>query len=176
MITLFSVLTGCGEDSAAQIDTSDLPEMPPAFIKEQPDLPGELVGVCYEYSAGSMNYHTEFAIDLNPEEVVHCEYWGSSSTDMVRKDNVPVTEEQWADVEKAVTGLMGVWEEIPEIAQIIAVADTFDAMHSTRPYRKGMKLSDIAKEMKRVKGTQLNEKAVEALLELIAEGKFNDNR
>ena len=67
-------------------------------------------------------------------------------------------------------------EEIPEIAQIIAVADTFDAMHSTRPYRKGMKLSDIAKEMKRVKGTQLNEKAVEALLELIAEGKFNDNR
>ena len=114
MITLFSVLTGCGEDSAAQIDTSDLPEMPPAFIKEQPDLPGELVGVCYEYSAGSMNYHTEFAIDVTNEEMVHCEYWGSSNSDMVQKDNVPITEDQWADVEKAVLDLWGVWEEIPD--------------------------------------------------------------
>ena len=117
MITFISCLTGCGTDIHDPIDTSDLPEMPPAFTSEDPETPGKLVGVCYEYSAGSMNYHTEFAIDLNPEEVVHCEYWGSSSTDMVRKDNVPVTEEQWADVEKAVTGLMGVWEEIPEIAE-----------------------------------------------------------
>ena len=31
-------------------------------------------------------------------------------------------------------GLKG--DEIPEIAKIIAVADTFDAMYSTRPYRK----------------------------------------
>ena len=66
-------------------------------------------------------------------------------------------------------------DEIPEFAQIIAVADTYDAMHSTRVYRKGMSVHKIAEEMKRVAGTQLNEKAVQALLELIDEGVLNDS-
>lgn len=61
--------------------------------------------------------------------------------------------------------------EIPPVAQIIAVADTFDAMHSTRPYREQMEMEDIVAELKRVSGTQLNEEFVKALLELIEEGK-----
>ena len=65
-------------------------------------------------------------------------------------------------------------DEIPTVAQIIAVADTFDAMHSTRPYRKKMKMEDIVAELKRVAGTQLNEKYVQVLLELIEEGAFDD--
>ncbi|MBR5340636.1 MAG: HD domain-containing protein [Erysipelotrichaceae bacterium] len=65
-------------------------------------------------------------------------------------------------------------EEIPEIAQIIAVADMFDAMYSTRPYRKGMELSRIAEEMEKVKGTQLNEEVVNIMEELIKEGKFDN--
>ena len=63
-------------------------------------------------------------------------------------------------------------DEIPTVAQIIAVADTFDAMHSTRPYRKQMKMEDIIAELKRVAGTQLSEKYVEVLLTLIEEGKI----
>ena len=66
-------------------------------------------------------------------------------------------------------------EEIPEVAQIIAVADTFDAMHSTRPYRKQMPLSDIAAEIKRVSGTQLNETYAGVLLKLIDEGVFDND-
>ena len=58
-------------------------------------------------------------------------------------------------------------DEIPDVAQMIAVADTFDAMHSTRPYRKKMKMEDIIAELKRVAGTQLNEKYVQVLLSLI---------
>ena len=104
---------GCGK-TAEPLDTGSLPEMPPAFTGNESDIPGKLTGVRYEYSAGSMNYHSEFAIDLTRDEIKHCEYWGTSSNDMVQKDNVPVTEEQWADVEKAVLGLMGVWREIPE--------------------------------------------------------------
>ena len=69
-------------------------------------------------------------------------------------------------------GLAG--DEIPEIAQIIAVADTFDAMYSTRPYRKKMELSDIAAEIKRVSGTQLNPEVAQALLDMIDEGVFDD--
>ena len=64
-------------------------------------------------------------------------------------------------------------DEIPAVAQMIAVADTFDAMHSTRPYRKQMKMEDIVAELKRVSGTQLSEKYVNILLTLIEEGKFD---
>ena len=65
-------------------------------------------------------------------------------------------------------------EQIPEIAQIIAVADTFDAMYSTRPYRKRMELDAIVAELKRCMGTQLNEDVVNALLQMIDEGVFTD--
>ena len=65
-------------------------------------------------------------------------------------------------------------DEIPDVAQMIAVADTFDAMHSTRPYRQKMKMEDVIAELKRVAGTQLNEKYVNVLLSLIEEGKIDD--
>ncbi|MCH5249426.1 MAG: hypothetical protein J1E98_05820, partial [Lachnospiraceae bacterium] len=60
------------------------------------------------------------------------------------------------------------------VAQIIAVADTFDAMHSTRSYRKKMKMEDIVAELKRVAGSQLSEKYVQVLLALIEEGKMEE--
>ncbi|MBR3242146.1 MAG: HD domain-containing protein [Parasporobacterium sp.] len=69
-------------------------------------------------------------------------------------------------------GLKG--DEIPEIAQIIAVADTFDAMYSTRPYRKQVNIKDVAAEIDRIKGTQLNSEIAELLLKMIDEGAFDD--
>ncbi len=71
-------------------------------------------------------------------------------------------------------GLKG--DEIPEVAQIIAVADTFDAMYSTRPYRKQMDVKDVIAELKRVSGTQLNEKIVNYLVELINEGRIGERK
>lgn len=68
-------------------------------------------------------------------------------------------------------GLKG--DEIPEVARIIAVADTFDAMYSTRPYRKQMLLSDVLAEIERIKGTQLEEEVVDALFALAEENKLN---
>ncbi len=68
-------------------------------------------------------------------------------------------------------GLHG--NEIPEAARLIAVADTFDAMYSTRPYRKQMLLTDVMDELKRVAGTQLEAEVVEALVELANENKLN---
>ena len=65
-------------------------------------------------------------------------------------------------------------DEIPPVAQMIAVADTFDAMHSTRVYRKKLEMADIVAELKRVSGTQLNPDYVNALLALIEEGKIDD--
>ncbi len=70
-------------------------------------------------------------------------------------------------------GLSG--EEIPEVARIIAVADTFDAMYSTRPYRKQLDINVVLEEIKRIRGTQLEEEVVDALLELCAEGRIEWN-
>jgi len=64
--------------------------------------------------------------------------------------------------------------DIPEIARIIAVADTFDAMSSTRPYRKKLPLDFIVEEIKRCSGSQFDPKVVDAFLALNNDGKFND--
>jgi energy-coupling factor transport system substrate-specific component len=66
-------------------------------------------------------------------------------------------------------------DEIPEVAQIIGVADTFDAMYSTRPYRKKMPLESVVAEIKRCRGTQLSPKVVDAFLQLVDEGAFRDD-
>ena len=63
-------------------------------------------------------------------------------------------------------------EEIPFVAQIIAVADTFDAMYSDRPYRKRMNFDKAVSIIKSVAGTQLSEKVVEAFLRLVEKGEF----
>lgn len=67
-------------------------------------------------------------------------------------------------------GLTG--QEIPKVAQLIAVADTFDAMYSTRPYRKQLPLSVVLEELKDIAGTQLNEEYVKAFLELAEDGEL----
>lgn len=59
-------------------------------------------------------------------------------------------------------GLKG--DEIPVIASIISVADTFDAMTSTRPYRKGLDYEVAYEEIVRHRGTQFDEKVVDAFI------------
>ena len=67
-------------------------------------------------------------------------------------------------------GLKG--EEIPRVAQIIAVADTFDAMYSDRPYRKRMNFEKAVSIVSEVRGTQLAEDVVDAFLRLVEKGEF----
>lgn len=52
-------------------------------------------------------------------------------------------------------GLKG--KNIPLLARIIAVADTFDALTSDRPYRKAMPLQQAIKILQEVSGSQLDE-------------------
>lgn len=59
-------------------------------------------------------------------------------------------------------GLKG--EEIPLIARIISVADTFDAMTSTRPYRKGLEYDVAFQEIVDHKGRQFDEKVVDGFV------------
>ena len=67
-------------------------------------------------------------------------------------------------------GLKG--QEIPTVARIIAVADTFDAMYSNRPYRNRMPFSKVLSIIKEIRGTQLDEEVVDAFLRLVDQGQF----
>ncbi len=66
-------------------------------------------------------------------------------------------------------GLKG--EEIPLLARIICVADSFDAMNSDRCYRKRLKKSVIVKELKENAGTQFDPQIAMLMVKLIEEGK-----
>jgi putative nucleotidyltransferase with HDIG domain len=60
-------------------------------------------------------------------------------------------------------GLRG--ESIPIEARIVAVADTFDAITTERPYRDSRTPEEAVGELRRVAGTQLDPDAVEAFVE-----------
>lgn len=60
-------------------------------------------------------------------------------------------------------GLRG--DEIPELAQILAVADTWDALVTDRPYRKGMPGEKALSIMNDIKGSQLSLRYVELFIE-----------
>lgn len=57
-------------------------------------------------------------------------------------------------------------KKLPLAAAILAVADTYDAMTSDRPYRKGMSKEEACKILKEVAGTQLDPKVVEVFLQI----------
>jgi len=60
-------------------------------------------------------------------------------------------------------------EEISLFAQIISVADSFDAMTSPRAYRPAMAIRDAAKELEKHRGSQFNPKVVDLFLRILRE-------
>ncbi|MGQ9473125.1 MAG: sensor domain-containing diguanylate cyclase/phosphohydrolase [Candidatus Caldatribacteriaceae bacterium] len=64
-------------------------------------------------------------------------------------------------------GLRGT--EIPLIARIIAIVDAFDAMVSSRPYRKALTRKEALEEIKRNAGTQFDPSLVPVFLKVVEE-------
>jgi HD-GYP domain-containing protein (c-di-GMP phosphodiesterase class II) len=62
-------------------------------------------------------------------------------------------------------GLVG--DEIPELARIISVADTYDVMTSRDSYRVPVSSFEAVQELRRVAGTQLDPRFVEIFAELL---------
>jgi response regulator RpfG family c-di-GMP phosphodiesterase len=65
-------------------------------------------------------------------------------------------------------GLVG--DAIPIEARIVAVADTFDAMTSVRPYRPGVPLAETLAELRRCSGAQFDPVCVDAFLAALDSG------
>lgn len=67
-------------------------------------------------------------------------------------------------------GLSG--DQLPPVARIIAVADTYDAMTTSRPYRAGLAPERAVQEIVSSAGTQLCPNVVEAFRALYESGRF----
>ena len=66
-------------------------------------------------------------------------------------------------------GLKG--EDIPFLAKIVSVSDTYDAMTTDRPYRKALTKEAAIRELKRCSGTQFDRKVVEAFMKAYRNGR-----
>ena len=67
-------------------------------------------------------------------------------------------------------GLKG--EEIPEVARIIGIVDSYDAMTSNRVYRRKLKDEMVKNELLRGRGTQFDPYLVDCFMELLEEGEI----
>jgi putative nucleotidyltransferase with HDIG domain len=67
-------------------------------------------------------------------------------------------------------GLRG--EEIPILAKIVAVADTYDAITTDRPYRKAREKGVAVEELRRCSGTQFDGDVVDAFMQAYQRGEI----
>lgn len=68
-------------------------------------------------------------------------------------------------------GLRG--DEIPVEGRILAVADTFDAILSDRPYREGKSAAFAISEIKSYRGKQFDPAIVDLFVEIVADGEVD---
>jgi HD-GYP domain-containing protein (c-di-GMP phosphodiesterase class II) len=61
-------------------------------------------------------------------------------------------------------------ENIPMQARIVAIADTFDAMTTNRPYQKAMELNYVVEKIKSFAGTRFDPRVVDAFVNAVKRG------
>lgn len=90
--------------------------------------------------------------------------------DMPRALNIVRSHHERFDGRGIPDGLAG--DAIPLEARIAAVADTFDAMTSERPYRPGVPLPATLAELRRCSGAQFDPVVVDAFIATIDDGRI----
>ena len=74
---------------------------------------------------------------------------------------------EWYNGQGYPHGLRG--EEIHLYAQIVTIADSYDAMTSSRPYRLGRSKSAATREIKKFRGTQFSPRLVDIFVESLGD-------
>lgn len=71
------------------------------------------------------------------------------------------------------SGLKG--EEIPLVARVIGIVDSYDAMTSNRVYRKRLQDEVVKAELLKGRGTQFDPELIDKFMELLEEGNLQEN-
>lgn len=89
------------------------------------------------------------------------------STASIFKDMIPIVKHHHEKYDG--TGYPGrlKGEDIPYLARITAIADSFDAMTSRRTYRESLPLETVINEFERCKGTQFDPKLTDVFLDIL---------
>jgi putative two-component system response regulator len=108
--------------------------------------------------------------NLTPDEyryiLSHCCLGPGIVQTLVNKNIIAIISHHHDHYDGSGPGQIVSGESIPMGSRIIAVADTFDAMTSTRPYRSALPPEAAIDEIKRCIATQFDPKVVKAFLEL----------
>lgn len=131
------------------------------------DIPDAILrkpGFLNEEERDVMRTHTDRAVSLGEKLVA-------------LKDGLPFAvaayhHENWNG--SGYYGLAG--ENIPIVSRMLAVADTWDAMTSDRPYRKGMDDSEALLRLKKAAGSQLDPRMVTAFFQTFDLGEVHKVR
>lgn len=85
---------------------------------------------------------------------------GSTYDVLCLAEEIALTHHEWWDGSGYPAGLRG--EAIPLSGRIVALADVFDALTHTRPYKQAWPIADAVSEIERLRGRQFDPKVVEA--------------
>jgi HD-GYP domain-containing protein (c-di-GMP phosphodiesterase class II) len=134
---------------------------------------GDLEIACLFHDVGKIKTPDSILLKrgrLSPAEykeiMHHVEYGASilsSAPSLVKY--IPSTRHhhEWHNGKGYPDGLVG--DDIPLFAAIIAIADSFDAMTTDRPYRKALSEEEALREIARMSGTQFRQDLVAAFLD-----------
>ena len=71
-------------------------------LPESVEYPGKLCGVTFDYSAGSMERHTEFFIDVTSEEIISCSYWLPLRKNITVREHAHISARRWEQLERII--------------------------------------------------------------------------
>ena len=139
----------------------------------------QLIYGAYMHDVGKINVSKEILVKkmpLNKDEWEIIKKHPQNGEEIIRpvktlKDIAPIIlhHHERYDGKGYPDGLKG--EEIPFLARVLAVVDSFDAMTSNRPYNKRMTYLEATEELKRCKNTQFDAKIADAFINVIKENK-----
>ncbi|PID45623.1 MAG: hypothetical protein CR981_00375 [Proteobacteria bacterium] len=116
------------------------------------------------FSKEELTEHDRETIEAHPQagaEMVKKQSWLNSAVPVIRSHH------EKYDGTGYPAGLRR--EDIPENGRIFAIADAFDALTSTRPYRTALSIEQALEQMKRASGTHFDPVLLSAFLELAPE-------
>lgn len=123
--------------------------------------------------------HEEFAAILRKPGRLSDEEFGSMKLHPIRSAELVAKVSHFADLVPSVRAHHEAWngtgypdqlagEKIPLAARIIALADTIDAMTTSRPYRAGLSLDAVRSELLRESGRQFDPSICDKLVDAAA--------